>query len=189
MGCFKGVGIGAGYFARFQYEAWTRIPELEIAAVCDRSEDKARGMMQEFGIPRYYSDWRAMIDEEKPDFVDIITPPDTHEEICAHAAARGVHIISQKPLAPDLEGCRRIVANARSDLRPMSSAMCSLPPSSSGCTSRPPAEITIERWPAATRAAAISRVDRSTPPLCRAGSSWTTVRRRKAGPATQSFRT
>ena len=109
----KGVGIGAGYFSRFQYEAWTRIPEVEITAICDRSEEKARPMMTEFGIPRYYSDWRSMIDEEKPDFVDIITPPGTHEEMCAYAAERGVHIICQKPLAPDLAACRRIVANAR----------------------------------------------------------------------------
>src|SRR5690606_2312841 len=42
-------------------------------------------------------------------------------------------------------------------------------------TSRPPADTTIARWPACTRASAISRVERSTPPDSRAGSSWTTV--------------
>ena len=25
----RGVGLGAGYFAPFQYEAWTRIPQVE----------------------------------------------------------------------------------------------------------------------------------------------------------------
>jgi predicted dehydrogenase len=110
----KGVAMGAGYFSRFQYEAWTRIPEVEITAIYNRTEDKARAMMTDYNIPSYYSDWRAMIDREKPDFVDIITPPETHEEMCAFAAERGVHIICQKPLAPDLEACRRIVANARS---------------------------------------------------------------------------
>jgi predicted dehydrogenase len=54
-----------------------------------------------------------MIDREQPDFVDVITPPETHEEMCAYAAARGVHIICQKPLAPSLDGARRIVATAR----------------------------------------------------------------------------
>ena len=28
----KGVCIGAGGFSHFQYEAWSRIPEVEIAA-------------------------------------------------------------------------------------------------------------------------------------------------------------
>ncbi len=109
MSRLKGVGIGAGYFAPFQYEAWTRIPEVEIAAVSNRTEEKARAIMADYGVPRYYDDWRQMLDRERPDFVDIITPPDTHEEICVAAAERGIHIICQKPLAPTLEAGQRIV--------------------------------------------------------------------------------
>jgi predicted dehydrogenase len=71
----KGVGIGAGYFAPFHYEAWTRIPEVDIVALCDRTEEKARPVMAAHGIPRSYADWRQMLDAERPDFVDIITPP------------------------------------------------------------------------------------------------------------------
>ncbi|MCL6546612.1 MAG: Gfo/Idh/MocA family oxidoreductase [Bryobacteraceae bacterium] len=113
MNRLKGVGIGAGYFARFQYEAWSRIPEVEIAAICDLSEQKARPIMRQFRIPRFYRDWREMIERERPDFVDIITPPDTHEEMTAFAAQRGIHIICQKPLAPTLEAGRRMVDAAR----------------------------------------------------------------------------
>jgi D-apiose dehydrogenase len=61
---------------------------------------------------RFYRDWREMLEAERPDFVDIITPPETHEEMCAFAAARGIHIICQKPLAPDCETSRRIVETA-----------------------------------------------------------------------------
>lgn len=109
----KGAAMGAGYFSRFQYEAWTRIPEVEVTAIYNRSEEKARVIMAQCAIPRYYSDWRQMIDRERPDFVDIITPPETHEEMCAYAAAQGVHIICQKPLAPMLDASRRIVETAR----------------------------------------------------------------------------
>ena len=111
-GRLKGIGIGAGYFSRFQYEAWTRIPEVEISAICDRVEQKARGAADQFSIARVYTDWKEMIDRERPDFVDIITPPDTHEEMCAFAAASGVHIICQKPLAPAFETAQRIVETA-----------------------------------------------------------------------------
>ena len=109
----KGAAMGAGYFSRFQYEAWTRIPEVEMAAIYNRTEDKARAMMGQYGVSRYYADWRDMIGRERPDFVDIITPPETHEEMCAYAASRGVHIICQKPLALDFETSRRIVGTAR----------------------------------------------------------------------------
>jgi len=109
----KGVAMGAGYFSRFQYEAWTRIPEVQIAALYNRTESKARELMARYGVPVYYPDWREMIDREKPDFVDLITPPETHEEMCAYAASRGVHIICQKPLAPAFDESRRIVETAK----------------------------------------------------------------------------
>lgn len=108
----KGVCIGAGYFSHFQYEAWQRIPEVEIAAFSNRDAERAAEIQQKFGLTRCYADWREMLDAEKPDFVDIITPPPTHAEICAEAAKRGIHIICQKPLAPTLNEAREIVANA-----------------------------------------------------------------------------
>ncbi len=109
----KGAGMGAGYFSGFQYEAWTRIPEVEMSAIYNRTEHKAREKMARYGIARYYADWREMIDRERPDFVDIITPPETHEEMCAYAAGHGVHVICQKPLAPTFEASHRIVEGAR----------------------------------------------------------------------------
>lgn len=109
----RGVAVGAGYFSAYQYEAWTRIPQVRIEAMCNRTEAKAREIMRIYGVPRYYCCWQRMIEEEKPDFIDIITPPETHEEMCDFAAARGVHIVCQKPLAQTLEASRRIVETAR----------------------------------------------------------------------------
>ncbi len=110
---YKAVAVGAGYFSDFQYEAWARIPEVIVSAIHNRTEAKAREKMAAYGIERYYADWREMIDREQPDFVDIITPPETHEEICRYAAERGVNIICQKPLAPTLDESRRIVEATR----------------------------------------------------------------------------
>ncbi len=108
----KGVCIGAGYFSHFQYEAWQRIPEVEIVAFSNRDQAKAAEITAKFGIQKCYADYREMLDTEKPDFVDIITPPPSHQEICAEAARRGIHIICQKPLAPTLAEARAIVENA-----------------------------------------------------------------------------
>lgn len=99
----RGACVGAGYFSRFQYEAWTRIPEVEIVANCNRNVDRAREYASEFGIPKSYGfdAFEEMLELEKPDFVDLITPPETHLELCRIAAQHGVAIICQKPLAPD----------------------------------------------------------------------------------------
>lgn len=105
----KGVGIGSGYFAGYQYRAWKRIPEVAITAICNRDKAKAEAVMQDCGIERHYTDYLKMLDAEKPDFVDIITPPSTHLEMCREAADRGIHIICQKPLAPTYEESQKIV--------------------------------------------------------------------------------
>jgi predicted dehydrogenase len=108
----KGVCIGAGYFSHFQYEAWSRIPEVEIVAFSNRDPIKAAEITKKFGLKKNYTDYREMFDTEKPDFVDVITPPPSHREICAEASKRGIHIICQKALAPTFDEARAIVADA-----------------------------------------------------------------------------
>jgi len=106
---FKGVCVGAGYFSHFQYEAWQRIPEVTITALCNRDPSRAAAIMDKFGIARHYTDYSQMLEKEKPDFVDIITPPPTHLEMCKTAADLGIHVICQKPLAPTFDEARQIV--------------------------------------------------------------------------------
>ncbi len=83
--------------------------DVEITALCNRKVEKGSALMEEYDIPRHYTDYREMIEREKPDFVDVITPPDTHLEMCRFAAERGVDVLCQKPLAPNIEECREIV--------------------------------------------------------------------------------
>lgn len=109
----KGVCIGAGYFSHFQYEAWQRIPEVEITAFSNRNEERSQYISDTFGIEKCYTDWREMLEIEKPDFVDVITPPPTHLEICTAAAELGINIICQKPLARSLEEATRLVEATR----------------------------------------------------------------------------
>ena len=109
MALYKGVAVGAGYFSGFQYDAWTRIPEVTITAMCNRNIGKAEPIMAQYGIPRHYTDYREMFEREKPDFVDIITPPDTHLEMCTVASEMGIDVICQKPLAPTFEDAKAIV--------------------------------------------------------------------------------
>lgn len=109
MAKFKGVCIGAGYFSPFQYDAWDRIPEVEITAMCNRDMARAQPIMDEHNIARHYTDYREMLETEKPDFVDIITPPNTHLEMTKAAAELGIHVVCQKPLAPTFEESQAIV--------------------------------------------------------------------------------
>jgi len=108
----KGVCIGAGYFSHFQYEAWQRIPEVEIVAFSSREPDSAAEIIEKFGPIKLYADYCEMFDAEAPDFVDVITPPESHTAICVEATRRGIHVICQKPVAPSLAEAQVMVAAA-----------------------------------------------------------------------------
>lgn len=101
----RGVLVGAGYFARFQAEAWGRIPAAEIVAVADPVPGKARAFATEFGIPRAYESAAEALDRERPDFADVATRPESHPELTREAARLGAHVVCQKPMAPTWDEC------------------------------------------------------------------------------------
>lgn len=109
----RGLAIGAGYFARFHYDAWQRVGNAEIAAVCDLDESKAAMTAEEFGIGHSGANLDELVDQVSPHFVDIITPPPTHLNLVRWAAGRGLHVLCQKPLAPSLDEAHEIVQAAR----------------------------------------------------------------------------
>ncbi len=103
MTLLKGVCIGAGYFSQFHYDAWNRIPDVRITALAELDESRARNISEKFAIPRIYKNIETMINAEKPDFIDIITPPSSHLAILSVIAPTGIPVICQKPLAPDFD--------------------------------------------------------------------------------------
>jgi predicted dehydrogenase/kynurenine formamidase len=109
---WRGLAIGAGYFSQFHFDAWRRMEDVEIVAVCDLDADKARAAAEKHGIRESLSDPQAALARDDLDFVDIIAPPAAHLELVVAAARRGLPIICQKPLAPDFAAARAIVAAA-----------------------------------------------------------------------------
>jgi predicted dehydrogenase len=104
--------IGAGYFARFQIEAWQRLADAELVAICDLDAAKLRALSQLAPQAKPYTDAGRMLDEIKPDLVDIATPPATHHQLVGQAAARKIPAICQKPLAPAYAEALQIVETA-----------------------------------------------------------------------------
>ena len=52
-----------------------------------------------YGIEDWVTDWRAVLDRDDVQIVDVCTPPGTHAEIVRTAAAAGKAILCEKPLA------------------------------------------------------------------------------------------
>ena len=100
MAQYRGVAVGAGYFSHFQYEAWDRIPEVRITAICNRNAERAGAVMEKWRIPNHYTDYREMLEKEKPDALDIAVSMELHAAYARTAAEYGVAILCQKPMTP-----------------------------------------------------------------------------------------
>src|SRR5262245_59772818 len=101
--------IGAGRFARFQADAWRRVEGADIVAVADAAPGRAEEFSEQFGITRAYCAAAEMLERERPDFVDIVTRPDSHLELISLAARSGARVISQQPMAPSWAACVAMV--------------------------------------------------------------------------------
>ncbi|MEM9940664.1 MAG: Gfo/Idh/MocA family oxidoreductase [Planctomycetota bacterium] len=105
----NGVIVGAGFFAGFHAEAWNRLSNVNIVAVADTNLTVAIQFAEQWDIPRVFEDPQKMLEEVKPDFVDIATRPDSHLSLVQLANQFGCHIICQKPMAPTLEESAEMV--------------------------------------------------------------------------------
>jgi predicted dehydrogenase len=112
MKTFRGVTVGTGYFSQYHMDAWRRTAGARIAAIASLDRAQAEEVAAQYGISRVYADVAQMLERERPDFIDIITPPATHLALVRLAAERGVDILCQKALAPTLPEAREIVTVA-----------------------------------------------------------------------------
>jgi predicted dehydrogenase len=109
MATLRVACTGTGYFSQFHYEAWKRMPGVDLVAVANRSPDKARAFAATYDIPSTFDSVADMLDGAKPDVLDIITPPETHLAAIRDAASRSVFVICQKPFCRTLEEAEEAV--------------------------------------------------------------------------------
>jgi UDP-N-acetyl-2-amino-2-deoxyglucuronate dehydrogenase len=88
-----GCGAIAGVHAR----AIKDLPSARLVAACARSPGKAERFCSEHG-GKPYQTVEAMLDGERPDLLSVTTPSGAHLEPVLAAAARGVHVLCEKPL-------------------------------------------------------------------------------------------
>src|SRR5581483_5287565 len=107
MATYRTAVIACGTIARVHARAWLGVPDRPVAigALADTHPDARREFGDFFGVPedRRYADYREMLDNEHPDFVDVCSWHQQHAEmVIAAAARRPKAILCQKPMAVDL---------------------------------------------------------------------------------------
>ena len=110
---------GAGMVSRHHLIAWSNCPNAQVVGIADPDIARARARAAEFGIPASFAHASAMLETTRPDALDIAASHEAHESLCELAAARGVAILCQKPLAPTLDAAERIAGNVGERVRLM----------------------------------------------------------------------
>jgi predicted dehydrogenase len=95
-----GVGIiGAHTWAeKAHLPGYAAHERVNLVAICDVEESRARAMAEEVGAKRIYTDAEALIADPEVEMVDICTPNHTHLPLSLAAIAGGRHVLSEKPL-------------------------------------------------------------------------------------------
>ena len=99
-------GVAAGYRHRY-----ANLPDAEFRLAVDIDGALAERVARELGVARFSTDWRDALSGDIQ-LVDLSTPNHFHAEQAEALLAAGKHVLIQKPLAPSLDECRRIVRAA-----------------------------------------------------------------------------
>lgn len=99
---------GCGAISRNHLEAFRSVDDAEIVGVCDIDPARARATAHDWGIPNAVDTVAALLALDL-DIVSVCTPHPTHEDVVLQAAAAGVHVLCEKPLAVELESADRMV--------------------------------------------------------------------------------
>ncbi|GJM63468.1 Gfo/Idh/MocA family oxidoreductase [Persicobacter diffluens] len=98
IGCGDVVEVKSG-------PAFSLVDGFELHAVMRRNAQLAQDFAKRHGVPQYYSDAQALINDPEVDAVYIATPPDAHQEYAIQVAKAGKICCIEKPMANDYQSC------------------------------------------------------------------------------------
>ncbi|WP_197916414.1 Gfo/Idh/MocA family protein [Thiosulfatihalobacter marinus] len=111
--------VGAGMVSQYHVAGWRECPDAQLVAIADPDLSKAKARAVLVPGAHVFETLGEMISVCDLDAIDIVTPPATHAELIAEAQAAGLHVICQKPLAPNAAEAAAIVENQSLHLRAM----------------------------------------------------------------------
>ena len=106
--------IGCGRIATNHMKAAVN-NKLEIVAVCDVIPEKMEELLEKHDLNKdesikRYTDYKEMVEAEKPELISIATESGNHAEIALYCIEQGVNLIIEKPMAMNIDDANKIIA-------------------------------------------------------------------------------
>ena len=100
--------VGCGRISGNHFDAFRKIKGIQLAAVCDSVEDRARAAGEANQVP-FFASYEEMLRVVDCDAVVIATPSGLHPQHGVLAAKAGKHVITEKPMAISLAAADELV--------------------------------------------------------------------------------
>lgn len=121
--------IGLGWFGEIHADTLAQMPGIELAGLSTRRQQRLEELGAQYDVPARYTDYHALLADPSIDAVSITTHLHDHRDIAVAALQAGKHVFLEKPMAPTVEDCNRIIEAAqKSDARFMVGHICRFDP-------------------------------------------------------------
>ncbi|HEU5317207.1 MAG TPA: Gfo/Idh/MocA family oxidoreductase [Chloroflexota bacterium] len=105
--------IGAGSRGATHLDTITALTDrFRLVGVCDAREERRAWAKETYGASTFDNPL-TLLDHTKPHAVAVVIPPDAHHLITAAAAARGVHVLCETPMASTRAMCDAMISAAQ----------------------------------------------------------------------------
>jgi predicted dehydrogenase len=107
--------IGAGRISDLHALEYIANPNAEIVAIADVNRDLAEQRARAWGFPdaKIYTDYRALLDDQNVNAVDILLPHHLHCEAALAAMDAGKHVSLQKVMTTTVADADRLVERSK----------------------------------------------------------------------------
>ncbi len=104
--------IGSQFISSIHARALNRCRRADLVAVASPTPGHAEQFARRFEVDRFFTDYQAMLQQDL-DMVVIGAPNDLHCPMTLDAAARGVHVVVEKPMCLNLAEADRMIDACR----------------------------------------------------------------------------
>lgn len=91
--------VGMGGMGQSHMRALQAIEGVEVVAICDILEERVKDLCKEHKVKHGFTDWEEFVSADGLDAICIATGNALHAPIGVAAAERGIHVITEKPMA------------------------------------------------------------------------------------------
>jgi predicted dehydrogenase len=103
-----------GWAGHQHADAYAKLPGVELAGIAGLERPVRTALAERHGVERHVDQWEELLEDESLDVVSVAVPTFLHAPITVAALERGLHVLSEKPIARTVEEAEAMVAAAQS---------------------------------------------------------------------------